>query len=279
MGNPCEYVLQMHREHVEYASNKIAEYSEKVTAFFKGRALLVFVWGMKVFTGYKYMAIDYYNRSPALQKWGKFGAAWYRQYFCNYRFEPESNYWLNVSTAILSPDTNTVVYEERYDPLSDIEASEFNADNVLTLYHLHNTRETMAKPHEYDTLFTMKMGDNTIYRILPNADILADINITERSNNRFISVEYRHPRMEGSILLDIPPGAYLVNNEILSATFILRLLCHQYDAFVFDRDYKLTVVDDEVNIIEMKSSDYCQVLDGGYKIAKRNPETKSTESS
>ena len=63
---------------------------------------------------------------------------------------------------------------------------------------------------------------------------------------------------------------YLVDNEILSSLFILRLLNHQQLTFEFDKEYKLEVMDDNVNIINLMNDNYILLKEDKYEVININ---------
>jgi hypothetical protein len=84
----------------------------------------------------------------------------------------------------------------------------------------------------------------------------------------FLSIEYRHPAMERSIGLTIDRGCYLEGNHLLSAAFVRRSLEYQYDPkdYYFDMNYTVTVMDNEINMFQLKSNQYVIVEKDGYKV-------------
>jgi len=89
------------------------------------------------------------------------------------------------------------------------------------------------------------------------------------STSRFLSVEYTHPRMYRSIPIELPKSIYMVGNQILSATFIMRYLKYNHalgDAYVFDDQYVINVMDDNINQFELKYGSYCVLGETGYTI-------------
>jgi hypothetical protein len=95
--------------------------------------------------------------------------------------------------------------------------------------------------------------------IMPGADLIP-------STIRFITVEYTHPKMAQSIFLDIPKTFYIDGNEILSSAFIMRCLEYQSSYYIFDLDYVVKVVDNNICIFELTSNEYVRLSIDKYHI-------------
>jgi len=187
-----------------------------------------------------------------------------RAYLWNQRTEPFEKYWINISRYSLESD-DSPAYIEHYDLFdqSDI----ISGNDCLTLFNIHDASERLVSTSP-NTLFTMKIDDILIYRNIPSKERVAELVYDVKSKTRFIGIEYRHPKMSGVIQIDLPIHTYYAGNEILSPTFILRYLKYQSNPFVFDEDYKITLIDSNVQFSEMKWTDYCVLLADGYEIAR-----------
>ena len=125
----------------------------------------------------------------------------------------------------------------------------------------------------YDILLIMKY-DN-IYKIkhVPskdkNTDIIEktlDISLIP-SNVSFITIEYSHSEnSKYSISLELPKSMFIVGNEILSACFVMRYLEHTVGAGVFDMNYTLNIMDNNINQFKMRNNQYCLLEKDSYKI-------------
>jgi len=174
----------------------------------------------------------------------------------NYRIEPDNAVWTSIST-INTDDT----YEEKYE-FSDNTEEQASVLNFL----MKKVKKLSANDSKVD-LYILKNDDKYIYRILsrvagpPGHQFIYDL-----SKSRFLSVEYTHNQMEKPIYLDIPRNAYLVGNEILSATFVLRCLKYQAMPFVFDMNYILKIMDNNIKQFTMNSGQYCFLGENEYTI-------------
>jgi hypothetical protein len=59
---------------------------------------------------------------------------------------------------------------------------------------------------------------------------------------------------------------YIEGNHLLSSTFVLRLLKYQPEKFHFDMDYKLKIIDDDINMFELSSNQFIVLTDNTYRI-------------
>lgn len=90
----------------------------------------------------------------------------------------------------------------------------------------------------------------------------------EKTRKHVLCVEYTHPNMKNSIYLDINPGLFTEYNEILSNLFVERCLKYQTLPYVFDKDYKLKIMDCMMNNIEMSNDEYMTLGKNDYSIQK-----------
>jgi hypothetical protein len=91
----------------------------------------------------------------------------------------------------------------------------------------------------------------------------------ESSKERFITVQYIHPHMALPLTLEIPPGMYQKGNQLLDSTFVYWCLKYQYQAseYVFDENYKVEIIDNDMNMISLRSNQYIHFEETrGYKI-------------
>ena len=115
---------------------------------------------------------------------------------------------------------------------------------------------------EFSPLVVMKTDNSYFFRVT-NPDLETDV---ERSEIRFLTVEYRHPTLIGSIFLNIPKNWFMVGNELFSSAFVLRALELQAETFVFDLEYTLLIVDQDIVSSILKSSDYVRIEKTKYEI-------------
>jgi len=90
-----------------------------------------------------------------------------------------------------------------------------------------------------------------------------------KSKVEFMFVEYVHPRMGNTVELVIPEGMWQTGNVLFTPTFILRLLKHQTASYYFDLDYKINIMDHEVQNIILSSDRFILLEEYGYSIVYR----------
>ena len=81
---------------------------------------------------------------------------------------------------------------------------------------------------------------------------------------KFITIQYI--KKELSITLEIPKSMYIVNNILFTPSFVLRCLLYQEEPFEFDMDYTLKIIDQNINMIEIRSHQYILLEKDTYKI-------------
>lgn len=97
-------------------------------------------------------------------------------------------------------------------------------------------------------------------------DLVSLINFIP-SNVSFLSIEYTTPSLNTSIMLELPQNIYMVGTQILSAVFIARLLEYTIgENDYFDMDYKLNILDSNIEYISLLSHQYIELYENEYKI-------------
>jgi len=88
----------------------------------------------------------------------------------------------------------------------------------------------------------------------------------ERSNAKFLSVEYTHPDLSVPIELKVDKTWMFIGNELFTPTFVLRLLDYQPVMHFFDKDYVVKIMDDNCAIFTLKWDEYMVLTKTGYEI-------------
>lgn len=121
-----------------------------------------------------------------------------------------------------------------------------------------------------DVLVILKMGDKTVsYVFYSNkTKYKTIIEPMTASPVKFIAVKYSHPLMAYTIYLELDSDIYYEGNELFSPVFVRRLLEYQTEHFIFDKHYKLTLVDNSINTLQLSSYQYIILEKGLYTIMK-----------
>ena len=204
----------------------------------------------------------------------------------NYRIEPSEPNWTNISTLCNYKDikcskaadsccqdvnccTTRYKLEDIYKiiPENQIENSLEDGAIKYSLHFLDAKTAKLREKTESVDLFTMKIGNSYIIRniINDNRSKTACFSLT-LAKARFISILYSHPELVNPVYIELPKSMYLVGNEILSSTFVLRYLEHQSMPYVFDMRYTLHIIDNLICQFNLSSSQYILVENNGYHI-------------
>lgn len=183
-----------------------------------------------------------------------------------HRLEPFDNTWTGLFYI------KNGVYEENgyvltdYDNLDDpSEMSQLACDFYGSYKFAKNTLSEEIP--EY--LVLLKSPHFWLSRICSDNVKDYDISITT-TPKYFLSVEYSHPCMEHKINIEIDPLLYLDQNELFSSIFVLRCLEYQPLPYVFDSEYKLHIMDNEIKIFELESNEYIKLNKSSYTIITTN---------
>jgi len=135
----------------------------------------------------------------------------------------------------------------------------------LLYVDLFHRNEDISEDEEDQRLVIVKYKGNHNVRKVDKKMIL-HVN-KEKSNVHFLTVQYFHEKQSiNPITLDIPKSMYLVGNELLTPTFVLRCLKYQSTPFYFDLNYTVKIIDDKIQMFELKYDEYIVLEKNGYKI-------------
>jgi hypothetical protein len=111
------------------------------------------------------------------------------------------------------------------------------------------------------------------------ADDLLELKL---SDLEFVEVEFRCGDGPG-IPIEIPTSHYIIGNDILSKTYILRYLEHNlpnYSRWEFDEfTYSVRIMDSEFNVFSISGDQYIRITESGYYIYETPHGCFSAESS
>lgn len=211
-------------------------------------------------------------------------AVWYR-----YKIEPNVNNWISIGFL------HENKYNEEYNNI--ILNYEDNFENIVKLYtEWYNICDDLSVPNKLlnNSLIVIKYNNNYIDRICnrPLQNISSIIHFSnddtifqeefrkeefrqegsrlckdfEKSAVRFLSIEYIHEDYDEPIILNIDNGHYLIDNEILSATFIKRLLDYQPLPYIFDMNYTVKIMDNNIKTFILNSNQYVYLDKNDYVV-------------
>ena len=177
--------------------------------------------------------------------------------------EPTDSKWIGICSLYQIRNKyeicNTFIYDY----------TDVNKEYQSFLFIKQNHKEDNVDVMEH--LFLEKREDGKyVCRSLFYGNNIPSTNITMglvKSNVEFMFIEYVHPNMRNAIEIVVPEGMWMVGNELLTPTFILRSLQHQSEYFYFDLRYKIHMIDHEVQDIILSSEQYIVLGENGYTIS------------
>jgi len=188
-----------------------------------------------------------------------------------HRQEPTSTRWLNVCS---STRLNRGAYigktpynfSESYNKMDDT----IDRDIMIQAFEtaLENNSDLAVDNKDYmddDTIVVMKWDG--LYKVSrAKASRKPQTYDLEMSKVRFLSVEYTVPQSTPGVSLKVPVEMCMQGNELFSHAFVRRLLEYQPEPFEFDFNYRLKVLDGEVNEIELVNTQYIVLGETGYEV-------------
>lgn len=192
-----------------------------------------------------------------------------------YKIEPLLDNWLCIGSLYKKYNNKQPYTYSFYDFYNNFSISTSNNfEHSIDLYI--NWYESCANLNLLestidDCIVIMKYNGFYINRICNKSiHVLTPIKEIKKSSVRFLSIEYIHDNLENPIILSFDKGYYISDNEILSASFIRKLLEYQSEKYVFDMNYRIRIMDNNIHTFELNSNQYILLKELDYKIISNN---------
>ena len=166
---------------------------------------------------------------------------------------------------------NKQIYLENYQHIKshttpDVSKMEYY-NNCLSYFGKMATSIAKSDDNVIETMVTMKLDDGTTNHSF-NKPTSEPTYSNTRSKSSFLTVEYTHPKMQNRISIELGKELYFTNNVILSTLFIKRYLEYQPEEFIFDENYTVNLMDNNVNMITLTYSQSILLSEDSYKVVK-----------
>jgi hypothetical protein len=187
------------------------------------------------------------------------------------RVEPLHKTWSCVS-ALTKSYSNYKNFDYRYNEIYEMNKKSQTEDVASMYSNLYSNVVSIINQERslVECLLTFKHNNKYIHRISnPDKNLKNDKAsniIMEDSEVRFISIEYHSKNYLNPIVLELDKNEYLVNNELFSAIFIKRALEYQCPYHVFDRNYTLLLLDNNLRSINLNFGEYIVLHKTYYSI-------------
>jgi hypothetical protein len=192
------------------------------------------------------------------------------------KIEPSTCPWMSNSWIV----TNDKSVTDRY---SLVEKYKINFDELFiclfrtstTLYDLINGYFKIfcdVNIKQDTSIFILKVlnEDNDKCYFVYRGDKPIPAISFKQSSAKFLSIEYKHPEMNKSIELKLDDSWFYAGNELFTPTFVLRALKYQSQSFFFDMNYKISIMDNNIHIINFGSDQYILLTEEGYELVENN---------
>jgi len=192
-----------------------------------------------------------------------------------HRIEPFDKNWVCISVLLKNNENlftgNKQIYLENYQHIKphttpDVSKMEYY-NNCLSYFGKMATSIAKSDNNVIETMVTMKLDDGITNNSFNKTTDEPTYSNT-RSKASFLTIEYTHPKMETRITMNLDKDLYFTNNVILSALFIKRYLDYQPDEFIFDENYTINLMDNNINMITLTYPQSIMLLEDSYRIIK-----------
>ena len=203
----------------------------------------------------------------------KYGTAMYNKY----RIEPIDNNWVCVSILLkndnnlFSGDTN--IYLENYQHIKPHNTSEVSKtdyyNNCVSYFGDMATSIANCDNTVIETMVTMKLDESTFNKSFNTKnETETQIYSNVRSKVSFLTIEYTHPQMKDRLVIELDKNVYFANNIVLSSLFIKRYLEYQVENYVFDENYTINLMDNNINMVTLTQLDSILLGENSYTVIK-----------
>lgn len=177
-------------------------------------------------------------------------------------------------------------YKEEYMNMDSILYDTKTADTLNDLVSAYKNIFSTIKPIikknelEYLTLLHYRniTDDFIVSKLICNDDADDEYNIlcdTIPTRNFFLSIEYQHPKMNNTITLNLDKRYLITGNELFSPCFVLKCLNYQNMPYIFDNNYKLVILDSDINTTTLKSTQYIRLSNLKYEVIDIKSDNKT----
>ena len=193
------------------------------------------------------------------------------------RIEPFENNWISISVLLKNNKEyfygKNYIYFEDYQHIKPHESPDISENDYYNncIQHFANIGMSFTNDDDniLESMVILKKNDKYNYRSCHNGNVMDNLNYSsKKSSISFLSIEYIHPDMKEKVVIDLPKSAYLVNNTVLSALFIKRYLEYQYENHVFDLNYKINIMDSNINMLSLTYPEMILLKEDSYDIIR-----------
>jgi len=170
------------------------------------------------------------------------------------------------------------IYREEYLNSDSLLYNTKTKDILGTIVNIYKDFFNIVKPlikhNELDYLVLIHYkninNDLIISRVIEEDDNkdtdYNDVSNLEITRNFFLSIDYTHPEMKDNVPITIDSKYLISGNELFSPCFILKCLNYQSKPYIFDTNYKLTILDSNIKNVVLNSNQYIRLSNKTYDI-------------
>lgn len=276
------FILDKRFHSVEYIQNRLKEIAIN-TVFLHGK------WSVIMNNAIQELYVKYPIVKEIVYRSIYYADFFWRGYH-NMRLEPYVNNWVSTSALVDNGYGNYEIFESYHykDPMVDFLIPD-NLVGKIEIEHkiIHNSLNTLFNNMKIlnnsvneikETMMVFKNGNKRFIDVYygQNHEIKVSKNNPNvfynfpllRSRVKFPIITYTHPSMLENINIELDDEYYVSGSKILSSLFVKRYLEHHYmpDTYFFDENYKLSIIDNNIKNVELKSNQYVVLGEKLYHI-------------
>jgi len=246
----------------------------------------IFFWSNTKFVEFSFFFNELYENNKEIKHMLDTAYTYYDNvyaYVFNFKREPKQPIWISKSCIYnseldiidqylgITKKTEMELFENYryYELATDVNDNiEDVTKSVCKIFEKSCSRSKEALEFNNDTdeeVVIIRYFDKFIVKDIRKNKQIESVSF-DKSEVHFITVQYTHPNMKNTITLSVPKGMYVVGNELFTPTFILRLLTYQPDKYIFDMNYVLKIIDNNINLLNLTSKQYILLNDKSYSL-------------
>ena len=194
-------------------------------------------------------------------------------FLTNQRMESRDPIWIStcwLSSGNFSEDNGHFFTRAFSNDLFDLEKGNYGEYAISYIQTMSRNLVSNEKANPLIIIKTLSLENRPFYVVRQAHSSPLKPFIYETSPFRAISIEYIHPKMAESIEINMSPEWFIINNELFTPTFVLRMLEYQSQSYLYDNEYKIRIMDSECNIIEFGAEQYLFITKENYEIRDMN---------
>ena len=181
--------------------------------------------------------------------------------------EPITQYWISIVYIDQNLYSN-FTYTDSYKIINDMNTTMINTNTTISPFiNQIIKKDSNILINKNDKHICLICFINGNYLIFINDNIIqSNMLKIQKSKIKILSIFYSHPSMCDTIQFKLSENIFLTNNQLFNSAFVLRCLKMQDEHYIFDNNYKITLMDSNINEYEITYNQYVHIFEDKLEI-------------